>query len=96
MTNAEPLVVSRGETLTIGFTASAPNDISSGWARAIGSVPPARSGVRAWESDQPRSFVSPSGLQVDAPRDPGTYLLGVFAKWDGKGDIMYGFYVEVK
>ena len=96
VTNVEPLVVARGELLTVDFAQDTPGDLSSGWAKVIGTAPPPREGVQVWNDDQPRSFVSPSGLQIEAPRDPGAYLLGLFAKWDGRGDIMYGFYVEVK
>jgi hypothetical protein len=96
VTNVEPLVAARGEVLTLDFAQGTPGDLSSGWSKAIGAVPQPVSGTRVWNGDQPRSLVSPSGLQIEAPRDPGAYLLGVFAKWAGKGDIMYGFYVEVK
>jgi hypothetical protein len=28
--------------------------------------------------------------------DPGRYVFYIFAVWDGKGDVSYGFLVEVK
>lgn len=96
VTNVDPLVVARGEVLTLEFAQGMPDELSCGWARVVGAVPPPVSGARVWNSDQPRSLVAPSGLQTEAPRDAGGYVIGVFAKWDGVGDIMYGFYVEVR
>ena len=96
VTNVDPLIAAPGETLTLEFSQGMPDGLSSGWAKAVGAVPPPVAGVRVWNGDQPRTQVSPSGLQLEAPRDAGAYVLGVFAKWEAVGDIMYGFYVDVR
>ena len=39
--------------------------------------------------------VDGSGTQYELDLDPGLYLLAVIAAWEGFGDVVYGFLVEV-
>ncbi len=96
VTNAQPLVVSPGETLTVAFTIRDPDQLKAAWMPAPpGAAAPAADQV-AWALPEPPPALSASEQALKAPEAPGRYLLFVFALWSGQGDVSYGFYVEVK
>jgi hypothetical protein len=55
---------------------------------------------REWNIDkvavQTLSLPLQSEQQIVLSLDPATYLLLVFARWDDVGDVLYGFFLEVK
>ncbi len=54
-------------------------------------------GFRWWEpnSGEPYKLPLENSPEIELPLGPGLYVLRVFARWDGVGDVLYGFLVEV-
>jgi hypothetical protein len=96
VTQADPATVRRGETLDVVFEAGPPAEVVHSWHQATSPAPaPGNNGVRSWGAMMP--ITSETGT-IAAPGEPGTYVLIVFARWDApvRGDVTYGFYIEVR
>ena len=52
---------------------------------------------RWWEpkSGEPYPLPTETAPEIELPLDAGLYVLRVFARWEGVGDVLYGFLVEV-
>ncbi len=96
VTNAQPLGVSPGEILTVGFTIRDPDQLKSAWMAAPQTAPTPAADQVSWALPEPPPALSPAEKTLKAPEAPGRYLLLVFGWWSGQGDVSYGFYVEVK
>jgi hypothetical protein len=84
--------VAPGEAFTLSFQQGTPTEVVISWYKAPAPPPPAH-GVLAWSLD-PRTATRAE--RAEAPAEPGLYVLSVFARWDGKGDVTYGWYIEVR
>jgi len=60
-------------------------------------LPETAGGYRWWTyTEGYTSELSPQTSQeINLELDPGLYVFYVFAVWEGKGDVSYGFLVEV-
>ncbi|MCE7927566.1 MAG: hypothetical protein DYG91_03565 [Chloroflexi bacterium CFX7] len=96
VTNPQPLVVSPGEALTLGFAARDPDRLSLAWMQAPGSPTAAGGAAVSWVLREPPPALSASEKALRAPAGPGRYLLLVSGVWSAQGDVSYGFYVEVR
>ena len=54
-------------------------------------------GFRWWEpnSGEPYQLSLENSPEIELSLDAGLYVLRVFARWEGVGDVLYGFLVEV-
>jgi hypothetical protein len=94
VTNIDPAPLQPGESVAVTFDAGAPSELHIDWYEAS-SVPPApRQKGRVWSSLSPGTSPASSGTR--APSEPGAYVVTMFGRWQGKGDISYGFYVVVR
>jgi hypothetical protein len=93
VTNASPIPAAPGSPFEIEFEEGTPDEVTLSWYVAPDTVPPASNGVIGWSVD-PGTATPLDGETI--PDGPGRYLLAAFARWDGKGDIVYGWYIEVR
>jgi len=99
VTNVDPAPVKAGEHLEFEFAAGRPTRVLAGWALAPVPAPQPKASGRLWVPFSGAPGPVPeadASAGVDAPEEPGDYLLVVFAQWAGRGDISYGFYLRVK
>lgn len=90
VTNAGPVALAARSPLAISFEAGVPPGLQADWY-AAGAPPNAA-------DNETLTWPEPGGTPVSegtvAPGRPGRYLLLVRAQWE-KGDLEYGFYVEI-
>lgn len=94
ITNDEPVELSRGERLELTFEAGPPSSVDLMWIPVDPNRRETTTAGLAWPG-----VIAPGGPSMRdavAPADPGSYLLVAFARWAGRGDISYGFYIEVR
>jgi hypothetical protein len=96
ITGAALATMQDGEQAQIVFDEPDPNEVVYRWIAAPGpdDTPRPSNGQLVWGTLGPEAFTTP-GASPEAPQEPGRYILVVFARWDGKGDVSYGWYVEV-
>jgi hypothetical protein len=92
VTNVNPVPVVAGSGLAFSFEAGAPASTSVSWQRVSGAAPAASRGRLLWLDGLGGEVAT--GTQ--APAAAGFYVVTAFARWDGKGDAAYGWYVEVR
>ena len=92
VTNADPLELSPGEAFNIEFEEATPAEFVLSLYPAPTTTPTPENGTLSWSIDPSTSTTT----DAVAPAEPGRYIISAFARWDGKGDISYGWYVEVK
>lgn len=90
VTNGGAVALAPRSPLAISFEAGVPPGLEADWFPA---GPPPNAG-----DDETLTWPEPEGAPVSegtvAPVGPGRYLLVVRAHWE-KGDLEYGFYVEI-
>jgi hypothetical protein len=93
VTNAQPIVLARGQGFSVSFDAGPPLATSSAWI-PVGEVPVSTDaeGI-VWQRLAYRLTKDEPGQPVADPA-PGTYVFLVHGIWQGRGDIVYGFLVE--
>ncbi|MCA9829350.1 MAG: hypothetical protein R3B97_00350 [Dehalococcoidia bacterium] len=93
VTPEAPLSVEAGRGFTLNFAAGDPTETAVSWYAVSGPPAAARNGQRLWS-------IAPTASRpvsvVEIPAEPGQYVLSVFARWEGRGDVSYGWYLEVK
>lgn len=82
-----------GRPFTLSFAAGDPDEVALSWYAAPAPMPAVANGQRSWSID-PRS-ASPAAT-LEMPAAPGQYILSVFARWDGLGDVSYGWLIDVR
>ncbi len=95
ITPANPTRVRPNERLEVTNDAGAPTEAQYAWLPAPDPAPTTISGERAWSGLFPREN-QPWATSVTTPQAPGRYVLIAFAQWQGRGDISYGWYLEVR
>ena len=93
ITNVEPLVVKPRETVPLDFEGGTPTTVSLTWMPVAGPPPTPGPQGRVWMGGL---SLSSAGTTREAPSAPGDYVLNVFAMWQGRGDISFGFYIRVQ
>ncbi|MCC7365448.1 MAG: hypothetical protein IT303_13865 [Dehalococcoidia bacterium] len=92
LTNLEPVPLKQGEAIAVSFEAGFPDEWTLTWVPAPAQAPAPEEGVRAWVAIEIPGN-PPTGTTI--PSTPGRYVMIIFARWDGEGDIAYGIYAEV-
>jgi hypothetical protein len=65
------------------------------WHAPTGTPQTTNSGALAWSF--PTAINGTPGTDpLTAPAAPGRYILNAFARWAGRGDISYAWYIEVQ
>lgn len=75
-----------------------PDELGFSVIRVTDADAPAVNDFRAWSYDlQGTEIQVPLGREsdIDISLEPGLYVFKVFARWEGKGDVSYGFLVQV-
>ncbi|HET7738996.1 MAG TPA: hypothetical protein VFK32_10520, partial [Tepidiformaceae bacterium] len=94
VTQEAPHDVDAGETVSVEFGHGTPDEATYTWMRATDPPPAAANGERSWSGLFP-PVTEAAGTGLEAPDEPGDYVLIVFAVWQGEGDVSYGFYLRV-
>lgn len=92
LTQVEPLDLYAGEPVAFSFEAGIPAEFTVTWTKAPATAPAPEGNVRVWAG------VFTGDAHHTGPTVPGatgTYIITLFAKWEGKGDISYGLYANV-
>lgn len=98
ITNASPFALPAGESFTVAFEQGAPTETSESWIRFPAGSKPFAVGLdgATWSID-PSTFVpSPTPGTVPPGLAPGEYIYVVQGFWHNQGDVMYGFWLELK
>jgi hypothetical protein len=93
VTGAALFEMAPSEPFALDFEEPDPDEVVLSWYAAPTLAPPPSGGEIAWSID-PR-LATRAGAAA-APAEPGLYILAVFARWGGKGDVSYGWYIEVR
>ncbi len=93
ITNVHPLVMKPREAVALDFEGGTPTTVSLTWRPVTGPLPSPGPQGRVWMAGL---SPSPAGATREAPSAPGDYVLDVFAVWQGRGDISFGFYIRVQ
>ena len=91
VTAAEAIAVAPNAGIAISFASETPTSTTLGWFVAEGPIPPEKAGFRTWPAPLDGDSVE-AGTR--APTLPGFYLLTLDARWSGKGDASYAWYIE--
>lgn len=91
LTNVDPLPMTTGQTLAFSFEAGVPDTFTVTWFLAPSPEPAPEGGLRAWAG----LGGAGDATGTTAPAAPGRYVMVLFAKWAGKGDMTYGLYANV-
>jgi len=94
VTNVDPAPLKPGASVAISFEAGAPSELHVDWYEAPADPPAPLGEGRVWAA--PFSGTGPVTSGTTAPAESGAYVVTVFGRWQGKGDISYGFYVVVR
>jgi hypothetical protein len=96
ISNADAFAMNASDSLELSFEAGAPASTSSAWIRVDAQTSELTpSGERLWTS-------FPALVTPDVPGEPavelgpGQYVYVVQAFFDGQGDVMYAFYLDVR
>lgn len=88
ITNVDPIRLAVGELYTLDFETVQPTSIEQSWIDVAGATGQPMGGERAWTDPRMQHLDGP-------PTTPGRYILSLFTRWDGYGDVSYGFYIEL-
>ncbi len=89
ITNVDPIRLAVGELYTLDFETLQPTSIEQTWIAVGGVTDQVIAGERAWTEPRIQHLDGP-------PTTPGRYILSLFTRWDGYGDVSYGFYIELQ
>ncbi|HEX6032453.1 MAG TPA: hypothetical protein VFY90_13555 [Tepidiformaceae bacterium] len=95
ISNPDAFAMNAGDSLALSFEAGLPSSTSSAWIRVDGQRSElTSSGERLWTSFP--ALVTPDVQGAPAVElEPGQYIYVVQAFFDGEGDVMYAFYLDV-
>lgn len=91
VTNVVPLPMTTGQVLAFSFEAGIPDTFTVTWFVAPTPEPAPEGDLRVWAG----LGGSGDATGATAPREPGRYVMVLFAKWASKGDMVYSLYAEV-
>jgi hypothetical protein len=95
VTNVDPFPLTRGEAVTLSFAAGSPDERHD-TAYRVASDAGSRvlADGRLWQALGARTQPPETTLPPDLA--PGSYVWVVQGFWKDKGDVSYGFYVEIR
>lgn len=93
VSNTTPFALGSG-ALALEFEAGPATDVTVSWY-AVGAEPTtATTEGLLWTEPRALGQTPAANSLATRPAAPGRYLLIVFARWAGRGDVSYAFYVE--
>lgn len=92
VTNVDPVALPGNESFSVSFEAGTPDARTSAWVSAEDAQPVARPEGLSWSGLMLKLEREPDPAALELPA--GAYVLVIHAFWEGRGDVMYGFYVE--
>ena len=98
VTNIDPIALDANGSFTIELDQGTADELSVTMYDVDGATPAVLAGELAWPLDPGTAAPvgGASGSPNTIPAEPGLYVLSVFANWQGKGDVTYGWYIEVR
>jgi hypothetical protein len=93
VTNSKPLEMQVDERLSLNFEAGPPSSLSAAWLPVASEAPASGPDGSVWPAmklELTKQDVGPIVPEVGT----GRFLYVVQAVWEGRGDVVYGFYLD--